>query len=90
MATLSHTQTSKEGTILIIETEIRSSYGTDHEYIVRPVRLAKIWTEVTGRKTVNDADLDRIDSLARLFFLFDETKDGVQAHDPEVCQIIRG
>jgi len=89
MATLSHTQNSK-GFILIIETKIQRNYGTDHEYIVQPPALAKLWTEVTGRKTVNDADLDRIDSLARLFFLFDETKDGVQAHDPEVCQIIRG
>lgn len=89
MAILSHTQTSK-GFILIIKTKIQRNYGTDHEYIVEPAGFGKLWTEVTGRKTVNDADLDRIDSLARMFFLFDETKDGVQAHDPEVCQIIRG
>lgn len=89
MAILSHTQTSK-GFILIIKTKIRRNYGTDHEYIVEPESLAKVWTDITGRKTVDDVDLDRIVLLARLFFLFDETKDGVQAHDPEVCQIIRG
>ena len=74
---------------MIIKTKIQRNYGTDHEYIVEPAGFGKLWTEVTGRKTVTDADLVRIDRLARMFFLFDETKDGVQAYDPEVCEIIR-
>ena len=49
---------------MIIETKIQRNYGTDHEYIVQPPGLAKLWTEITGRKTVTDADLANIQALA--------------------------
>ena len=49
---------------MIIETRIQRNYGTDHEYILRPPGLAKLWTEITGRKTVTDADLANIKALA--------------------------
>jgi hypothetical protein len=53
---------------MIIETKIQRNYGTDHEYIVRPPALAKLWTEITGRKTVTDADLEQINKIGGLFF----------------------
>tara|TARA_B110000285_G_C14603332_1_gene371659 strand:+ start:338 stop:526 length:189 start_codon:yes stop_codon:yes gene_type:complete len=49
---------------MIVETKIQRNYGTDHEYIVQPPALAKLWTEITGRKTVTDADLSNIKALA--------------------------
>ena len=61
---------------MIVETRIQRNYGTDHEYIVQPPGLAKVWSEITGRKTVTDADLAQIESIGSLFFLFDETVQG--------------
>tara|TARA_R110000782_G_scaffold214134_1_gene302010 strand:- start:530 stop:757 length:228 start_codon:yes stop_codon:yes gene_type:complete len=61
---------------MIVETRIQRNYGTDHEYIVQPPGLAKLWTDITGRKTVTDADLAQIESIGSLFFLFDDTKQG--------------
>ena len=61
---------------MIVETKIQRNYGTDHEYIVQPPGLAKLWTEITGRKTVTDADLAQIETIGSLFFLFDETVQG--------------
>jgi hypothetical protein len=52
---------------MIVETRIQRNYGTDHEYIVQPPALAKLWTEITGRKTVTDADLSNIKALAIAF-----------------------
>ena len=52
---------------MIIETRIQRNYGTDHEYIVQPPGLAKLWTDITGRKTVTDADLANIQALALEF-----------------------
>ena len=49
---------------MIVETKIQRNYGTDHEYIVQPPGLAKLWTDITGRKTVTDADLSNIKALA--------------------------
>ena len=61
---------------MIIETRIQRNYGTDHEYILRPPGLAKLWTEITGRKTVTATDLEQIHRIGSLFFLFDDTKQG--------------
>ena len=52
---------------MIVETRIQRNYGTDHEYIVQPPGLAKLWTDITGRKTVTDADLANIKALALEF-----------------------
>ena len=61
---------------MIVETRIQRNYGTDHEYIVQPPGLAKVWSEITGRKTVTATDLAQIESIGSLFFLFDETVQG--------------
>ena len=58
---------------MIIETKIQRNYGTDHEYIVQPLRFATLWSDITGRKTVNTKDLQNIRQLAHLFYLFDES-----------------
>ncbi len=63
---VSITSTKRES-IMIIETKIQRNYGTDHEYIVQPPGLAKLWTDITGRKTVTDADLANIQALALEF-----------------------
>ena len=52
---------------MIIETRIQRNYGTDHEYIVQPPGLAKLWTDITGRKTVTATDLANIQALAIVF-----------------------
>ena len=49
---------------MIVETRIQRNYGTDHEYIVRPLALAKLWADITGRKTVTATDLANIKALA--------------------------
>ena len=61
---------------MIIETRIQRNYGTDHEYIVEPPALAKLWTDITGRKTVTATDLEQIHRIGSLFFLYDETVQG--------------
>tara|TARA_R110002124_G_scaffold226121_1_gene391296 strand:- start:316 stop:543 length:228 start_codon:yes stop_codon:yes gene_type:complete len=61
---------------MIVETRIQRNYGTDHEYIVQPPGLAKVWSEITGRKTVTATDLAQIESIGSLFFLYDETVQG--------------
>ncbi len=43
------------------------NYGTDHEYIVEPFELATLWSDITGRKTITEADLSNLKALARLF-----------------------
>ena len=53
---------------MIIETKIQRNYGTDHEYIVQPPALAKLWTDITGRKTVTATDLEQIHRIGSLFF----------------------
>ncbi len=75
VSTTKTTSTNRES-IMIVETRIQRNYGTDHEYIVQPPGLAKVWSEITGRKTVTDADLAQIESIGSLFFLFDETVQG--------------
>jgi hypothetical protein len=52
---------------MIIETKIQRNYGTDHEYIVEPLNFATLWSDITGRKTVTDADLSNIKALAHFF-----------------------
>ena len=61
---------------MIVETKIQRNYGTDHEYIVQPPGLAKVWSEITGRKTVTATDLEQIETIGGLFFLYDETVQG--------------
>jgi len=53
--------------IMIIETRIQRNYGTDHEYIVQPLSFATLWSDITGRKTVTEADLSNIKALAIAF-----------------------
>ena len=61
---------------MFVETRIQRNYGTDHEYIVQPPGLAKVWSEITGRKTVTATDLEQIETIGGLFFLYDETVQG--------------
>ena len=61
---------------MFVETRIQRNYGTDHEYIVQPPGLAKVWSEITGRKTVTATDLEQIETIGGLFFLYDDTKKG--------------
>jgi len=50
-----------------ITTNTIRNYGNDHEYIVEPLELATLWSDITGRKTVTDSDLGNLKTLARLF-----------------------
>lgn len=59
---------------MIIETKIRRNYGIDHEYIVQPPALAKLWTDITGRKTVTATDLEQIHRIGSLFHYVDVSK----------------
>jgi hypothetical protein len=52
---------------MIMTTSTIRNYGTDHEYIVEPFELATLWSDITGRKTITESDLNNLKALARLF-----------------------
>jgi len=49
----------------LLSTRVQRNWGTDHVYLTN-AELALIWEDITGKKTVDDRDIENLKNLITL------------------------